>query len=329
VGLATHSSLSLGGGEGWGEGRTLDTVASGDVGVDGREYAALPRAAPLLDPLPPPGEREEVVASAAHSPSDGESNRRRTIPLPMTFEDHYSGHADAYARHRPRYPDALYDWVASLTPERALAWDAGTGNGQVAVALADHFKRVIATDASAGQLAMAVQHDRVEYRLEPSDKVTLADGSVDLITAAAAVHWFELDGFYSEVRRVARPGTMIALWSYGPRDIADAVGPLVHRYQEEIVGPYWPERIGYVHDRYASLPFPFAEHTAPEFQLTATWNLDELLAFLDTWSASQRYLREHGRQASEAIRKDLEREWGDPLVRRDITWPLFFRVGRV
>src|SRR6266850_577542 len=112
----------------------------------------------------------------------------------MTFEDHYSGHADAYARHRPRYPDELFAWLASVIPGRALAWDAGTGNGQVAVALTEHVDRVVATDASADQLARAEAHERVAYRNEPADRVSLPSGSVDLITAGAAAHWFELEG---------------------------------------------------------------------------------------------------------------------------------------
>jgi SAM-dependent methyltransferase len=248
----------------------------------------------------------------------------------VTFEDHYSGHADAYARHRPRYPDELFAWLASEIPGRALAWDAGTGNGQVALALAEHVDQVVATDASGDQLARAQAHARVAYRNEPSDRVSLPSGSVDLITAGAAAHWFELDGFYREVRRVGKRGAIIALFSYGPRDIdVDAIGPIVHRFQDEVIGAYWPERIQYVHDRYATLPFPFDEIAAPTFVMSAEWNLQELMAFLDTWSASQRYFRERGTRAVDEIASDLAHAWGDPSVRREIRSPLFARVGRV
>jgi SAM-dependent methyltransferase len=191
----------------------------------------------------------------------------------MEFEDHYSGHADAYARHRPRYPDELFAWLASVSPGRGLAWDVGTGSGQVAVALATHFERVVATDASGEQLAQATRHERVEYRHEPAGRSSLARGSVELITAGAAAHWFELEEFYREVARVGRAGAVVALFSYGPRDFADAAGPVVHRFQEEILGGYWPERIAYVHERYATLPFPFEEIEAPAFWMTAEWNV--------------------------------------------------------
>jgi SAM-dependent methyltransferase len=247
----------------------------------------------------------------------------------MTFEDHYSGHADAYARHRPRYPEELFAWLASVIPGRALAWDAGTGNGQVAVALTEHVDRVVATDASADQLAHAEAHERVEYRNEPADRVSLPSGSVDLITAGAAAHWFELEGFYREVRRVGKRGAVVALFSYGPRDVADAVGPILHRFQEEVLGGFWPERIQYVHDRYATLPFPFDEIAVPPLTMSAEWTLGELMAFLDTWSASQRYFQQRGTRAVDAIAPDLARVWGDPDCRREIRCPLFARVGRL
>lgn len=251
-----------------------------------------------------------------------------------TYEDHFSGHADAYARHRPRYPDELFAWLASLSRDRALAWDAGTGNGQVAVALAEHFDRVVASDASSDQLAHAVRHERVEYRNEPADRGSLPSGSVDLIAAGSAVHWFELDGFYREVYRAGKKSALVALFSYGPREFADAYTsllgvPTVHRFQENVLAGFWPERIQYVHDRYATLPFPFDEIAAPPFTMTADWNLRELLAFLDTWSASQRYFQERGTHAIDEIEPELARAWGDPAVRHHVECPLLIRAGRV
>jgi hypothetical protein len=247
----------------------------------------------------------------------------------VTFEDHYSGHADAYARHRPRYPDALFAWLASVVPDRTLAWDAGTGNGQVAVALTDHIDRIVATDASTHQLSRAVVHERVEYRHEPADRVSLPRQSADLITAGAAAHWFDLGGFYREIRRVGRKDAVVALFSYGPRDIADAVGPVLHRFQDEVLDGFWPERVHYVHDRYTTLPFPFDEIAAPQFEMRAEWNLDEMLSLLETWSASQRYFQQHGKRASDEIAPDLARVWGDPAHRREVRYPLFVRAGRV
>ena len=252
----------------------------------------------------------------------------------MIYEDHFSGHAGAYARHRPRYPDELFAWLATESPDRALAWDAGTGNGQVAIAIVDHFDHVVATDASSDQLAHAARHERVEYRNEAADHGSLPSASVDLITAGAAAHWFELDGFYREVQRVGKKRAVIALFSYGPRDFADAYerlfgDPIVHHFQENVLAGFWPERIQYVHGRYATLPFPFDEIAAPPFAMTADWNLHELLAFLNTWSASQRYFQERGTHAIDEIEPQLARAWGDPASRRHLECPLFVKAGRV
>jgi SAM-dependent methyltransferase len=247
----------------------------------------------------------------------------------MTYEDHFSGHAEAYARHRPRYPEAIYSWLASLTPRHELAWDAGCGNGQVAGSLAHHYREVHASDASGDQLSNALPHPRVHYHEEPSHRTTLARASVDLVAAGAAAHWFELEGFYREAVRVGREDAIIALWSYGPRDIADAVDPVVHRFQEEILRDYWPERIQYVHDQYRTMPFPFEDIAAPPFEMSAEWTLDEFLGFLSTWSASQKYLADQGSHPLALIDDELAAAWGDSHAPRRITWPLFFRVGRV
>lgn len=252
----------------------------------------------------------------------------------MQFEDHYSVLAESYARARPRYPDELFAWLASLLDRRDLAWDAGTGSGQVASALTTIIDRVVASDPSADQLSRAPRIAAIEYRHETAHDVSLPDRSVDLITAGAAAHWFELDRFYREVQRVAREGAVIALFSYGPRDFAEACTrllgtPVVHRLNEEILGPLWPEKIQRVHDRYASLPFPFEELAVPALSMTAMWNVEELIAFLETWSAAQRYLEQFGRRATGEIANELIDAWGDPTMRREIRFPLFVRAGRV
>ncbi len=67
----------------------------------------------------------------------------------MTFDDQFSSQARAYAAHRPRYPAELFADLAALTPDHNLAWDCGTGNGQAAIGLARHYRRIAASDASA------------------------------------------------------------------------------------------------------------------------------------------------------------------------------------
>lgn len=245
------------------------------------------------------------------------------------FEDHFSEQAQAYAAYRPQYPPALFDYLAALAPDRRLAWDCGTGNGQAARELSRHFQRVYATDASAEQIAQAIPDGRIDYRVERAEEVGLEAGSVDLITVATAVHWFDLEPFYRVVCRVAKPAGILAVWTYHLPRIDPAIDPLLVHYYSGILSGFWPERFRYVDDYYRSLPFPFEEVQPPAFEMQAGWVLDQLAGFLDSWSASRRYLRERGRHPLSLIWQELSQAWGAPDAQRTVRWPLFIRVGRI
>jgi SAM-dependent methyltransferase len=245
----------------------------------------------------------------------------------MSFKDHFSGHAESYAAARPRYPAAVFDFVASLPRRRALAWDCATGNGQAAVGLAERFERVVATDASARQIALAMPHSRVEYRLAPAEDSGLADGSVDLVTAAAAVHWFDFERFYAEVGRVLAPGGALAVWAYNLPRISAAADSLIDRLAHEVVGSCWPPERHWVDEGYRTLPFPFAEVATPPLAIEETWSLDQLLGYVGTWSATTRYLRQHGSDPRDRIRPQLAAAWGDPAQARPVRWPIMMRAG--
>ena len=208
------------------------------------------------------------------------SRRVRGGLVKVVFQDHFSNHADQYARHRPRYPDALYDYLAALAPARENAWDCGTGNGQVAVALADRFAKVIATDPSSEQIAQAFSHKRLQYRVEPVEATSLDHKSIDLITAGTAVHWFDFDRFYAEVNRVGTAGAILAVWTYNFPIIQPDVDAWISGYYRDTLAGYWPERIRYLEDHYKTLPFPFEEIDPPEFTMEARWDLDCLIGFL-------------------------------------------------
>lgn len=244
------------------------------------------------------------------------------------FKDHFSSHAEAYARSRPGYPPALFAHLVSLAPSHQLAWDCATGNGQVAIGLARHFDRVVATDASAAQIDHAFRHERIAYRVEPAEATSLDAASVDLVAVGQALHWFDLDRFYAEVRRVLRTGGVIVAWCYGRCTVAPDIDAIIDRYYVEIVGPYWPPERIFVESGYRTLPFPFARVPLPAFDMQAEWTADELLAYLGTWSATKRFEAHHGRDPRDEIAEPLVNAWGSRHLRRRMEWPLSFLAGR-
>jgi ubiquinone/menaquinone biosynthesis C-methylase UbiE len=249
---------------------------------------------------------------------------------PRPFTDHFASIASSYAQFRPTYPAALFEWLGSIAACRDIVWDCAAGSGQASIGLADHFVRVIATDASHAQIAAATPHPAVDYRLAPADKSGLPDACVDIVTVAQALHWFDLDAFYAEVRRVSKPTGLVAVWSYG---ICTVEGPeidaVVQRFYRGTLGPYWlPER-AIVEAGYRTLPFPFEEIAAPPFAMTARWSLPELLGYFSSWSATARFIVSNARDPVPEIGDELAGLWGDPERLRTVTWPLALRVGKV
>jgi SAM-dependent methyltransferase len=246
------------------------------------------------------------------------------------FKDHFSGHANIYREARPTYPPALFAWLAQQAPDRELAWDAGCGNGQATVALAEHFARVIGTDPSANQIANAQAAANIEYRVEAAEQPTLATGSASLVTVAQALHWLDHARFYDQVRRVLKPGGIVAVWSYAHCDVDDAaIDCAVTRLYVDLTGPYWPTERSLVETGYSTIPFPFVDIAAPPFPMIASWTADHLLAYLRSWSATQRYIKALGEDPVTLIEPDLRAAWGDPARTRNVRWQFHVRVGRV
>lgn len=248
---------------------------------------------------------------------------------PSSFRDLFSRQSETYAATRPSYPDALYEFIASLVPRRHVAWDCGTGNGQAARDLARYFGRVIATDASVTQLKNATPVANVEYRVARAEASGLDDASVDATTVAQALHWFDLDGFYAEVRRVTAPGGLLAAWSYGSPSAGDDVEPVLRDFENGTLGRYWDERRRWVDEGYRTVPFPFRELPVPDFQLRREWTLSQLGGYLRSWSAVAKFEQERGQDPVAPVLEQLGKHWGPPERTRTVTWPLAVRVGRI
>ena len=253
--------------------------------------------------------------------------RATTVKRRSAFKDHFSKQATGYAKFRPRYPQKLFDYLGSIAPSRKLAWDCGTGNGQAAVGLASGFDRVIATDASEKQIANAQSHKIVEYRVAPAENSGIESKTIDLITVAQALHWFDLDRFYAEAERVLKPDGVLAASAYNLLHIEPAIDQVVNRYYYEVVGPFWPPERKLV-EQFADLPFPFQKVAAPKFEMTAQWNLDHLLGYLQTWSSTQRFVAVRGTDPLEQIMNELRSAWGNSRQTRTVVWPLIVHVGR-
>jgi ubiquinone/menaquinone biosynthesis C-methylase UbiE len=250
--------------------------------------------------------------------------------MSQSFHDHFSGVANRYADFRPRYPAELFDYLGTLAPHHATVWDCACGNGQASLGLATHFDDVIATDASAEQIASATPHAGIEFRVAPAEQSGLPDRSVALVTVAQAVHWFDFDRFYAEVKRVLIPGGVLAVWAYGIIVVeGEEVDRVAHHYYANTLGEYWPPERVLVEAGYRTIPFPFTEITPPTFRMETSWTLEQLLGYFSTWSATNRYIKAKGHNPLEPLAVELQRVWGDPASPRQIVWPLSLRVGRM
>jgi SAM-dependent methyltransferase len=244
------------------------------------------------------------------------------------FHDHFSHAARQYAAFRPRYPDVLFDLLARHAPATRRAWDCATGNGQAAVGLARHMETVIASDASAAQLAQAGRHPRVLYVRARAERSALRAGSVDLVTVAQALHWFDRDAFFAEARRVLAPRGLLAVWSYGVAEVDPVVDGHVRSFYHDVVGPYWPSQRALVENGYHAIDFPFDEIALEAPPMEARWRLEDLAGYLRTWSATLLYLKARGRDPVEPLLREIGPLWDPPEARRLVRWPLALRVGR-
>ncbi|MDQ3206976.1 MAG: class I SAM-dependent methyltransferase [Gemmatimonadota bacterium] len=242
--------------------------------------------------------------------------------------DHFSRHAPAYASHRPRYPEGLFDYLDTQVPGHNLAWDCAAGSGQATLPLARRFNRVVATDISAAMLQHAPRHPAVDYRVAPAEASGLEDACVDLVTVAQALHWLDSGTFYAEATRVLVSGGVLAVWTYGEQRLDEpALDHAVRNFYSNIGGPYWPAERRHVDSGYRTLSFPFPEIEPPPLIMQENWSLAQFLGYVGTWSATQRFCEAVGHDPVGGLRQDLEQHWGDPSASRRILWPICLRIG--
>ena len=242
------------------------------------------------------------------------------------MKDNFSAQAKAYAQFRPYYPPEMIAYIASLTTNKDAALDVATGNGQVAAQLANYFKDVYGTDISEKQLQNATPAPNITYKVERAEETGFGESQFDLITVAQAIHWFDFDAFYKEVYRILKPDGIFAVLGYGLFNTNADTDVILDKFYYDIVGPYWDAERRYLDENYTTIPFPFNELEVQTFTNHFTWTIEQLIGYLETWSATQHYIKKNGNSPIDVIRQELQQSWekGD----KSVTFPLLLRVGK-
>ena len=242
------------------------------------------------------------------------------------MKDNFSKQAAVYAQYRPQYPDELFRYIMGFVKENNMAWDCGTGNGQSAKELSKFFNTVFATDISQKQIDNAYRADNIFYSLQPAEQTGLPAESIDLVTVSQALHWFNFEKFYAEVNRVAKPGAVIAVWTYSLLRISEIIDPVIEHYHFNTLGNYWDAERKYVDDNYTSIPFPFEEIKTPAFAIKVNWDLHDLEGYLQTWSALQKFIAANNSSPVDAVIAQIKPLWGSN-EKRELIFPVHMRLA--
>lgn len=244
------------------------------------------------------------------------------------MSDLFSEQAAYYARYRPVYPDELYNFIFEHLGKKKYAWDCGTGSGQVAAYLSDHFKKVYANDISSRQIEHAEQKKNIEYHNVPAENSGFPSGHFNLITVAQAIHWFDFDRFYYEVRRTASENALLAVFGYGRITINLDVDPVIHQFYEDVFSNDFKKIRNYINSKYQAIPFPFPEIPSPSFEINMEWSANELEGFFYSWSAVQKLKTQN---MSNPVPEIMQKIIGDLTSGNffEVKFPVFLRLGKI
>ena len=244
------------------------------------------------------------------------------------MKDNFSLQSENYAKYRPAYPADFFSYLNTEIPNKQNAWDCGTGNGQVAYELAKTFDNVYATDNSQSQIKHALQADNIVYSVQPAEVTNFAKDQFDLIVIAQAIHWFDFEKFYKEVRRTAKANAIICILGYGRIEISKPIDQIITYFYQNVIGSYWDKERKYIDDNYTTIPFPFQEIRTPTFVNKIQWPLEHLIGYLNTWSAVRHFIKQNGYNPIDQLKKDIEKYW-DKGQTKEVLFPLLIRMGQI
>ena len=244
--------------------------------------------------------------------------------------DNFSAQPEIYKKFRPTYPKALFNEILQYVSERKLCWDCGTGNGQIAAELSKHFEKVYASDLSPQQIAQAEKRANIFYSSGRSEKTSFEDHIFDLVTVGQAIHWFDIQAFNHEVKRVVKNGGIVAFWGYSLLGVDEGIDQKINEFYYDTVGKYWDKERGLVDARYKTIEFEFEElPVSKSLTIDVKWDLRHLEGYLNSWSAVQNYRRETGNESPVPKLIDaLRHSWSENEL-RNVRFPIFLRVGRI
>lgn len=250
----------------------------------------------------------------------------------MNEPKRFSFPAKDYAKYRPKYPAELFEFLSSICCEHNKAWDCACGNGQAALGLAPYFDEIIATDISEEQIARSIPNEKIKFYQASAENSGLPSHSIDLITAATSIHWFNKQKFFDEAERILKREGILAVWNYtNMTTINHRIDAVIDYLNDKILGDkdYWPEEAYNLFKEGYNFEFPFKIVPVPEMTMEHTWTLDEMIKYLHTWSGVNVYIKKNNSDPIDLIYEDLKAAWGDENIKRKIIWKLLFAARRV
>ncbi len=244
------------------------------------------------------------------------------------MKDNFSFQSDKYAKFRPTYPAAFFDYLNSIIQRKQCAWDCGTGNGQIAYELAKTFDTIHATDISQSQIDNALKVDTIKYSVQPAEQTDFENEIFDLIIVAQAIHWFDFEKFYAEVIRTAKEDAKLCIVGYGLLKITPTIDKVIMEFYTNVIGEYWDKERNYIDGNYQTIPFPFKEIETPMFVNKHRWGFSHLIGYLSTWSAVKHFLKKNGYNPLDALEVELKELWGKGEV-KEVEFPILLRIGYI